>query len=313
MRVHARWALGLFSLVVALPAWVKAGPVDGNLPASAANSYQPAQMPNGYQPAPIANSYQPAPMASSYQPAAMPGSYPQPAMPTNNEVPSPHRHKGLFGWRHCVECQRAHAKLRYGVDVPPPPSFTPGMAMQGQVVSGAGTRCATCEGAVVSGQPVVVDPRSPGYTVVGGPTVMAGAAPGYAVVGGNVASSGAPGYAVVGGAAAGAEPSPIGVARAMQPQWGNPSMAANGPHPGATGYDPAVMPSSVPPAQVAIAPPGHDHPHIIRHVLNLPTFGEHRREREERAREKHAAIAYDQPNASITELPASMVYGTKGH
>ena len=32
-----------------------------------------------------------------------------------------HHHKGLFGWRHCVECQRAWAKKHDGVDVPPPP------------------------------------------------------------------------------------------------------------------------------------------------------------------------------------------------
>ena len=32
-----------------------------------------------------------------------------------------HHHKGLFGWRHCVECQRAYAKKHYGVDVPPRP------------------------------------------------------------------------------------------------------------------------------------------------------------------------------------------------
>ncbi|HKI17052.1 MAG TPA: hypothetical protein VKA15_04200, partial [Isosphaeraceae bacterium] len=212
-----------------------------------------------------------------------------------------------------VECQRAHAKLRYGVDVPPPPSFSPGVAMQGQVMMAPGARCASCEAAGVSGSVAAFDPHAPGYTVVGGPTAMAGEAPGYAVVGGNVAMAGAPGYAVAGGLAAGAEPSPIGVARSMQPQWANPRMAAYGAPPGAAGYDPAVMPSSIPPAQDAIASSGHERPHIVRHILGLPTFGAHRREKEERAREKHAAIAYDQPNAAVSELPASMVYGNKGH
>ena len=141
---------------------------------------------------------------------------------------------------------------------------------------------------------------------------MAGEAPGYAVVGGNVAMAGAPGYAVVGGAAAGAEPSPIGVARSRQPQWPNPQMAAAGARQGGAGYDPAVMPSSIPPPQVALTSPGHDRPHIIRHVFNLPKFGEHRRERDEKAREKHAAIAYDQSSSPINELPASMVYSNKG-
>jgi len=142
---------------------------------------------------------------------------------------------------------------------------------------------------------------------------MAGEAPGYAVVGGNVAmaGAGAPGYAVVGGA--GAEPSPIGVARSLQPQWANPRMAAYGARPGAGGYDPAVTPSSIPPPQDALASSGQSRPHIIRHLLGLPTFGAHRREQEEKARDKHAAIAYDQPNAPVTELPASMVYGNKGH
>ncbi|MGO9464977.1 MAG: hypothetical protein ACLQVF_12595 [Isosphaeraceae bacterium] len=313
MRVQARWALGLCGLVLAFPAWVAAGPVDGDQPAPVANGYQPTPVAGSDQPAPMANGYQLAPMANGYQPAPMANSYQTAAMASNNEVPPVHNHKGLFGRRHCVECQRAYAKRHYGVDVPPPPSFAPGVAMQGQVVTAPGARCAACEASVVSGSVVAADPHAPGYTVVGGPTAMAGEAPGYAVAGGNVAMSGAPGYAVVGGAATGAEPSPIGVARSMQPQWANPRMAAYGARPGALGYDPSVTPSSIPPAQDALASPGHDRPHIVRHILGLPTFGAHRREQEEKARAKHAAIAYDQPNTTVTELPASMVYGTKGH
>lgn len=335
MRVQSRWALGLFSLVLAFPAWVEAGPVDGDQPAPIANSYlaapmayQPAPVANSYQPGPMANSYQvsngypPAPMANGYPQAAMANGYPPPAMANGsqpvamsnpNEVPPPHKHHGLFGWRHCVECQRAYAKARYGVDVPPPPSFVPGMAMQGQVVVAPGTRCATCEGAVVSGPVMAADPHAPGYTVVGGPAVVAGEAPGYAVAGGGVAMSGAPGYAAVGGA--GPEPAPIGVARSTQPQWANPSMAAYGARPGAPGYDPAVMPSSIPPPQDALPSPGHPRPHIIGHLLGFPDFGARRRAQEEKARAKHAAIAYDQTNTPVNELPAAMVYGNgnKGH
>ena len=37
----------------------------------------------------------------------------------------PHTHKGLFGRRHCVECQRAYVKAHDGVDVPAPPSIAP--------------------------------------------------------------------------------------------------------------------------------------------------------------------------------------------
>ncbi len=303
MRIRARWALGLCSLVLALPAWVVAGPADGYQPVPVANSYQPAPMANSYQPAPMANSYQPAPMANSYQAAPMANS---------NQVPPQHHHKGIFGRRHCVECQRAEAR-RHGFDIPPPPSFVPGAAVQGQAVMAPGARCATCEGAVVSGPVMNADPHAPGYTVVGGPTAMAGEAPGYAVVGGNVAMAGAPGYAVVGGAAAGAEPSPIGVARSTQPPWADPRMAAYGAPPGAGGYDPAVMPSSIPPPQNGIPSSGNERKHIVRHILGLPTFGAHRREEEEKARAKHAAIAYDQQNTPVTELPASMVYGNKGH
>jgi hypothetical protein len=79
--------------------------------------------------------------------------------------------------------------------------------------------------------------------------------------------------------------------------------------PGVGPYDPAVVQSSLPPAQVALAGPGHDRPHVIGHLLGFPKFGQHRREREEKAREKHASIAYGQSSANVTELPASLVYG----
>jgi hypothetical protein len=139
------------------------------------------------------------------------------------------------------------------------------------------------------------DPNAPGYAVVGGPGMQDG--PGYAVVG-----------EVPGGG-----PAPIGVAHARQAGWGNPHMAAGGMFPGGGQYDPAVMPSSLPPAQVAVAGPGHDRPHIISHMLGLPRAGRYWREREEKAREKHASIAYDQPKLQVNELPASLVYGKNNH
>ena len=43
----------------------------------------------------------------------------------------PHHHKGLFGRRHCVECQRAYYKARDGVDVPAPPPIELGDAGPG--------------------------------------------------------------------------------------------------------------------------------------------------------------------------------------
>jgi hypothetical protein len=210
-------------------------------------------------------------------------------------VAPPHRHKGLFGWRHCVECQRAYVKAHDGVDIPPPPALG-ARGVGGQVIVGSAANCAVCQGAPVGpGMIVSGDPNAPGYAVVGGPVVM----------------QGAPGYAVVGDAA-GPGPAPVGVARSSQAGW-NPHMAAAGMHPGAGPYDPAVMQSGLPPAQVALASPGHDRPHVISHLFGLPRLGQHRREREEKARERHASIAYDRPDRPVTELPASMVYGNGKH
>jgi hypothetical protein len=248
----------------------------------------------------------------------------QPGAIVNDETSTAHNHKGLLGWRHCVECQRARAKARYGVDVLPPPSFEAGLMMPGQSVVTQPGRCATCEAAAGAAGPVAVaNPHVPGYAVVGGApagymvasasTPMAAEAPGYAVVGGNAMMPGAPGYATAAGAPSGNEPAPVGVARSTQPAWANPSMVAAGARPGAGPYDPSVMPSSVPPPQDAIPGPAFSRPHLIRNVLHLPEFGERRRERAEKAREKHAAIAYDQAPAPVTELPASMVYGKNGH
>src|SRR5262249_51808305 len=159
---------------------------------------------------------------------------------------APHQHKGLFGWRHCVECQRAYVKAHDGVVVPPPP----GMVVQG--------------GTIVPGSMVVHDPRAGGYTMVG-----------------PAGFEEAPGYAVVGGPATGADPTPIGVARAPQNTWPDPRMAAVAHRPGNGQYDSAVVPSSLPPGQVAMSGPGHDRPHVISHLFGIPKLGRHRREREE--------------------------------
>jgi hypothetical protein len=210
--------------------------------------------------------------------------------------PAPHTHKGLFGRRHCVECQRAYVKAHDGVDVGAPPVLPPGATIQGPVLAAQVSSCAVCQGnGAVSGPVMIANGSAPGYAVVDGQTMMVDA--------------NAPGYAVVGGVA-GADPSPIGVSRSGQ----DPRMAAMGPRPGAGAYDPSVVPTSIPPAQVAVAGPGHDRPHVIGHLLGIPKFGGLRREREDKERQKHAAIAYDQPGAKVTELPATMVYGDKnGH
>jgi hypothetical protein len=109
----------------------------------------------------------------------------------------------------------------------------------------------------------------------------------------------------------GAEPAPIGVARSTMIPSADPRMAMMAPRPGAGRYDPSVLPSSLPPAQVALASPGHDRPHIIGHILGIPKFGQRMRAREEKRREQHAAIAYGESNSKVTELPSSMVYGRR--
>jgi len=210
--------------------------------------------------------------------------------------PPSHHHKGLFGRRHCVECQRAYVKSHDGVDVAAPPSLPPGATIRGPVLAAQVETCTVCQGSGnTSGHIMTADASAPGYAVVDGQGMMA--------------SANAPGYAVVGGVMAGADPSPIGVSRAGQ----DPRMAAMGPRPGAGAFDPSVVPTSIPPAQVALSGPGHDRPHVIGHLLGIPKFGGIRREREDKERQKHAAIAYDQPGAKVTEVPASVVYGKTGH
>jgi hypothetical protein len=215
------------------------------------------------------------------------------AQPPAQQAP-PHHHKGLFGRRHCVECQRAYAKSHDGVDIPAPPPIGPAGGMPGRVVGNQPGTCDVCQGgAVVSGPIMTADGHAPGYAVVGG-----------------MASVDSPGYAVVGEGAPGVDPAPIGVYRNGRAQPGDPRMAAARPGgAGAGAYDPSVVPTNLPPAQVALASPGHDRPHVISHLLGLPIRGHARREREEEARQKHASIAYDQPNQPVTELPSSLVYG----
>jgi hypothetical protein len=223
-----------------------------------------------------------------------------PGQPDAQAQPAPHHHHGLFGRRHCVECQRAYVKAHDGVDVPAPPPLEPGAMVHNHAMGAPAGSCPTCQGtAVVNGPVLTADAHAPGYAVVGGPESMA--------------SAGAPGYAVVNEATMGQDPAPIGISRSTQAGYGDPRMAATGPRP-AGSYDSAVMPTSIPPAQDALQGPGHDRPHIIGHLFGIPKFGQRRREREDQEREKHAAIAYGDSNAKVTELPASMVYGSKdGH
>ncbi len=198
---------------------------------------------------------------------------------------SRHTHKGMFGWRHCVECQRARARSRDGIDIPAPPSLDPGV-----VPGGMAAACPTCQkGAVMASS----DPHAPGYAAVGG-------------------DPGAPGFAVV-GEIPGAEPAPVGMATARPHGLGGVNMAGTGPRPGMGPYDPSVTPASVPPAQVALAAPRHERPHIISHLFGLPKLGGIHRAYEDQERSRHAAISYGQADKPVTELPASMVYPGGAH
>jgi hypothetical protein len=279
MRVRSRWVLGFCGLAMAGPAASTASAQVGQPYPIAPTVAAPS--PGGAPVITLQQSSGPQPMIG-----AMPPAMAAPAAPSG-APPAPHHHHGLLARRHCVECQRAHAKAVDGVDVPPPPGYpgAPGMAAAGTVVSG----------------PVLVREY---YVGAGAPN-----APGYAVVGGPET---APGMAVVnGGEQPGAEPTPIGVARSGLNAQADPRMAAAMRRPGAGSYDPAVMPTSVPPPPTPMAGPGHNRPHVISHVLGLPILGKHHEERVEKRRERHSAVAYGDPNEKVTELPASMVYGRK--
>jgi hypothetical protein len=285
MLSRSRLALSLCGLalaVPALPAW--AAPDDGQAP-----NVVPYQPPAGYTPpagyAPSMGTQAPAgyPNSPGYPP---PSAY-QPMAPAYSGEPQPapgkHHHRGLFGWKHCVECQRAHVKARDGIDIPAPPS-QPGMVYQGQAFQSGPM--------MMNGQPVVM--------------MNGSQEPGYAVVGPGGLPDGA-GYAAVGGPSA--DPTPIGLARGATNPWADPRMAAMSPRPGGGPYDPSVVPSGIPRAPTPMGSAGHDRPHVISHMFHIPRFGQHRQEREDRMRENHAAIAYGDPNQKVTELPASVVYG----
>ncbi len=378
MRLYCCLLLGMLGLALAVPASVIAAPLDDDAAAAAAGpsslgTYAPAaSQPAGASALPAAGSAMAATAAPAalaqpassvnleFEPGSQPWLQPQPKRESDprRQVQSlPHSHRGLFGRRHCAECQRASIKAHDGVDIPPPPPIAAATMMHGQVLTEQamaemGPACPTCQGHVVVSEPVVADSQGRGYTmvggsgvmvnagvpsysVVGGPAAMAsadaagyavvggpggmasGGAPGYAVVGGPgaVASGGAPGYAVVNEAFAGQEPAPIGVSRSALGRSGDPRQAVMGPRQGAPGrYDASVVPTSVPPAQVA-QPDSEPRSRlkIIAHAIGVPSFGSRRRAEAEKERQKHASISYEDANSKVTELPASMVYGKGDH
>jgi len=217
-----------------------------------------------------------------------------------------HSHKGLMGRRSCTECQRARAKARDGVDVPPPPSALPQGAApvaghqhgHAHVAPASAVPCPSCE----------ADAAAMGGTIVPGSIVVSDAQPaGRAVVGGEAVAAEFPaGRASVGGAA----PEPIGMARASQ---GNFTPVAGPGALAAAPRDPSVTPSGLIPAPTPLTGAGSSRPKIITHLLDLPDLtriGRAARERRDRAgREAHASVSYETGVAPVTELPSSVVFG----
>ena len=267
--------------------------------------------------------------------------YPAPAGAPGPGPQAQHQHRrNIFGQEVlCTDCQRARIKAKDGIDIPPPPPIPqPGVA---ELQSG---RCEHCEqaamtsasaGPVVSapeinpngnlnGIPVVSGPVVSGQAVMApGPVVMA---PGPVIPGGPVVAArskrhgrghDAPGHAVAGGEEPGravvgvepgmsGEPAPIGVVRSRLASGGMPPQGQGGyGRSGAAPGDPAVTPSSFSP----VTPLVSNRPHVLEHLIGISAIGRGTRESlERRESEKHARIAYGQKEATVTDVPASVVY-----
>lgn len=300
MRIRSRWVLGFCSLAMTAPAASSASaqvvatpftpPPNAAAPLASAGTMIPLEQAPDSKPAmPPGMAGMPPGMAeplsgSPYTPGSNPGQPSAPATASTASAPMPgHNHHGLFGHRHCVECQRARAKAADGVDIPPPPGYPGAPAM----VAGE---------TVVSGPVVVGEPSAPGYAVVGGPSDAAG----FAMTEGGMPSS---------------EPAPIGVARGSMGgapgALGDPRLAGAMARRAPGSYDPSVMPTSVPPPPAPMSGPGHNRPHIISHMIRPSMYLRRHQEREDRRREQHAAEAYGPDNQKVNDLPASMVYGRR--
>jgi hypothetical protein len=211
------------------------------------------------------------PQAPVGTPTAPAATQPNPAA-----APKPRGH-WLRKPRMCPQCQYK-AALAAGLPVPPPPP---------PVVGSSTAVCTACYG---QGHPA---------GMAAAPT----AATGYAAVGGDGSE----------GMMAGPEPAPIGV---VQTSFG-PAMGAGPAMPGAPGYaavgggyNPAAG-GPVPPPSEPFVGHSHDRPHILTHMLFMRNNGGLFGAIAARKRDAHAAIRYDSPENTVTELPSSMVFSRR--
>jgi hypothetical protein len=122
----------------------------------------------------------------------------------------------------------------------------------------------------------------------------------------------APGYAAIGGTAAGLsyamagslEPAPVGVMTASY----RPAAGAAGGAPGYAVVGGGGAQPMPPPAPLAMPRSSGNRPHILAHLFGLDIFSHMIHDREDRVLSRHAAIAYGSNNATVSDLPASVVY-----
>lgn len=182
----------------------------------------------------------------------------------------------------CGDCQRKKLKMETGIDAPPAPPLPPGQPVSGEV-------CAAC-GATAAVAITQAPRRAPARSEAS--VYMADNAPGRAVVGAEESA---------GMASVGNDPVPVGM---VAPRMASamPARPAGGPR------DSSVIPTSM--ASDPVSPKDHRRPQILKHLFGLSAIGRERSlERERREEDNHASITYGPMNQSVTDVPASLVYG----
>jgi 2-oxoglutarate dehydrogenase E2 component (dihydrolipoamide succinyltransferase) len=224
--------------------------------------------------------YQPVP-ASNPAPAAAPAPEAQPA-PAPAPVPAaaPHKHKGR------VLCAACMAKAEKKMVAPP-----------GKIIACAHSKngvCSACRAALeMPGPMVMMGPNDPVAPMSGGSTMIAGAS--------------APGRAVVADAG---DPMPVGVMQANYSQ-GGPAAASSSTMAAALAPGRAVASSTVGPEIYQRGGNGFPRPHILGHLFGWSYFNDGRKMQEERKSQSHASIPYNNEGTTITDVPASVIYGKR--